>query len=340
MRKWRSTLFAGVIGAVLMVSACGGSGQDDGKGSDGPTKVAAGAAPGTSAPAGGDPAEAAGQLTARKDAKLGPIITDGAGFTLYRFDKDTAGNGKSACVGECATTWPPVLADDPVASSDINPELLGTVTRDDGKKQVSVAGWPLYRFADDAKAGDTNGQGVGGVWFAAAPDARKAGVARPALGSLDSPSLGKILTDKDGRTLYLFTKDTPWPMKTACDAACLAKWTPAGLVDAADAKALGIDPKALFTFTTPDGTKQESFNCWPAYTFNGDTGPGQTNGQGVGGVWFAIKQDVAVDRGKTVPAAKEQPGGADQDAGGAQSDAPADPAGDDLDLDELDLSAG
>ncbi|WP_328492830.1 hypothetical protein OHS59_08880 [Streptomyces sp. NBC_00414] len=141
--------------------------------------------------------------------------------------------------------------------------------------------------------------------YAAAPDGTEAGAGRPALGVLNSPGLGRVLQDRNGRTLYLFTKDTPWPMKTACDAECLEKWTPSEPVTAADAKAAGLDPQVLFPFTTPDGGRQESFNCWPAYTFKGDKRPGDTNGQGVGGVWFAIKADIPrSDRGRTVPAAK------------------------------------
>ncbi|MEU8836293.1 hypothetical protein [Streptomyces sp900116325] len=93
-------------------------------------------------------------------------------------------------------------------------------------------------------------------------------------------------------------------MKTACDDASLQNWTPTPPVTAADAKAVGIDPKALLPFTTPNGNKQESFNCWPAYTFNDDSQPGDVKAQNVGGVWFAIKQEVAVDRSETLPAAK------------------------------------
>ncbi|MFS8202777.1 hypothetical protein ACLVWQ_29340 [Streptomyces sp. CWNU-52B] len=140
----------------------------------------------------------------------------------------------------------------------------------------------------------------------AVPDGTaQAGTARPALGVLDSPELGRVLQDRNGRTLYLFTKDTPWPMRTACDAKCLEKWTPSEPVTAAEAKAAGLDPGVLSPFTTPDGRTQESFNCWPAYTFKGDEKPGDTKGQGVGGVWFAVKADIPrSDRGRTVPAAK------------------------------------
>ncbi|MEU3184203.1 SCO0930 family lipoprotein [Streptomyces sp. NPDC006923] len=295
----RNVLLMGAAATMLLsVTACGQDSTEPKAAKVKPPAVSV--LPETSA---APSAAAAGQLAVRVDSKLKSVVTDGGGNTLYVFDKDAAKPGTSACDGDCATTWPPVPADATV-SAGLNQDLLGSVTRSDGSKQLALAGKPLYRYAKDTKPGDINGQGVGGVWYASAPDGGKAGVPRPALGVLDSPKLGKILTDKDGKTLYLFTKDQPWPMKTACDAACLRKWTPSAPVTAEQAKAAGLDPKALFTFTTPDGTKQESFNCWPAYTFNGDEQPGQTNGQGVGGVWFAIKQDISVDRGKTVPAAK------------------------------------
>ncbi|SFF47347.1 Predicted lipoprotein with conserved Yx(FWY)xxD motif [Actinacidiphila alni] len=339
MRQWRYALFAGVAGAMLFVTGCGGNGSD--KADDVVKPAAAGvtASPSTtsSAPTGGDPSSAA-SLTVAKDAKLGSLVIDGLGMTLYRFDKDVPGNGTSNCNDECAKTWPPVLADDPAATSDINPDLLGTVTRADGRKQVTVGKWPLYRYSLDTKPGDVKGQNVGGVWFAAAPDGKKAGAPRPALSVVDNPKLGKILTDGQGKTLYLFTKDTPWPMKTACDATCLKKWTPSGVVTAADAKAAGLDPKVLFTFTTPNGTKQEAYNCWPAYTFNGDTEAGQTNGQNVGGVWFAIKQDITIDRGKTIPAAKGTPGTSAPSKSGSGSDSGSGSGSDKDTLDPDDLT--
>lgn len=320
MRKnWRHVSLAGLAAVMLLATACGA--EDSKPDSTQLVQPAAGSSTpkvGAGDAADGDQqAQGAGELAVRSDGKLGSFVTDGQGMTLYRFDKDKPGVNKSACEGKCATTWPPVPAGDATASAGLDSKLMGSVTRADGTKQLTLAGWPMYRFAKDAKPGDANGQNVGGTWFASAPDGKKAGVARPALGVLKSPELGEVLTDKNGRTLYLFTKDTPWPMKTACDAACLKKWTPAPPVTAADAKAAGIDPKLLFTFTTPNGTKQEAINCWPAYTFKGDKQPGQTNGQGVGGVWFAIKKDAKIDRGKTVPAAKGK--GTADSSGGSSS---------------------
>ncbi|MGF0176847.1 hypothetical protein ACQF36_42255 [Streptomyces sp. Marseille-Q5077] len=117
------------------------------------------------------------QLSAARAGDLNPVVVNGAGFTLYRFDKDTANPSRSNCSGECATTWPPVLVArggkifiDGVDKSDV-----GVVKRDDGNLQVTVGGWPVYRFSKDLKPGDTNGQGVGGTWFGVTPDGEKAG---------------------------------------------------------------------------------------------------------------------------------------------------------------------
>jgi predicted lipoprotein with Yx(FWY)xxD motif len=308
MRKWQYVPLAGAAAVMLLATACGAQNtQANGTNLVQPAAgTAAATAPSVVASTAGTTtqAETAGELAVKADAKLGSIVTDSAGRTLYRFDKDTPSPSASNCNGDCAVTWPPVPANDATASASLNPDLVGSVTRADGTKQLTLDGWPMYRFAKDTAPGDTNGQGVGGTWFASAPDGKKAGVSRPELGVLNSPTLGKVLQDKNGKTIYLFTKDTPWPMKTACDATCLQKWTPVAPVDVAAAvKSAGISPTALFTFNNPNGVKQEAFNCWPGYTFKGDTEAGQTNGQGVGGVWFAITQKIKVDKGKTKPAA-------------------------------------
>ena len=99
-----------------------------------------------------------------------PKAADGAlvgpnGMTLYTFDKDTAGNGKSVCNGTCATNWPPFMA----ADSDKPAGDFTIVTRDDGKKQWAAKGWPLYYWVKDTKPGDKTGDGVGGAWKTAKP---------------------------------------------------------------------------------------------------------------------------------------------------------------------------
>lgn len=93
------------------------------------------------------------------------MLTGNNGMTLYIFDKDTAGSGKSVCVDACATNWPPLFAMD----SDSSSGDYSIVTRNDGKKQWAFKGKPLYFWAKDQKAGDKTGDGVNKVWHIAQP---------------------------------------------------------------------------------------------------------------------------------------------------------------------------
>jgi predicted lipoprotein with Yx(FWY)xxD motif len=92
-------------------------------------------------------------------------LTNGAGMTLYTFDRDAAGSGKSVCNGPCATNWPPLMAAaDAKATGDYT-----IVTRDDGGKQWAYKGKPLYLWVKDAKPGDKTGDGVNNAWRVARP---------------------------------------------------------------------------------------------------------------------------------------------------------------------------
>ncbi|MBB5891147.1 hypothetical protein [Kutzneria kofuensis] len=105
---------------------------------------------------------------------LGKVVVDDQGFTLYMYGHDSASPPKATCDGECALTWEPVSAQDgSVAVEGVGQGLVGEVTRSDGTKQMTLAGWPLYRYAPDQKPGDTTGQGQGGMWFAIGPDGKK-----------------------------------------------------------------------------------------------------------------------------------------------------------------------
>jgi predicted lipoprotein with Yx(FWY)xxD motif len=93
------------------------------------------------------------------------VLTGSNGMTLYTFDPDPAGSGKSVCNGRCATNWPPLMAAaDAKASGDYT-----IVVRDDGMRQWAYKGKPLYFWIKDAKAGDRTGDGVNKVWHLARP---------------------------------------------------------------------------------------------------------------------------------------------------------------------------
>jgi predicted lipoprotein with Yx(FWY)xxD motif len=95
----------------------------------------------------------------------GGMLVGSNGMTLYTFDKDAAGSGKSVCNGQCATNWPPLMATDADAASGD----YSLVTRDDGKKQWALKGKPLYYWVKDTKPGEMTGEGVMGAWHVAKP---------------------------------------------------------------------------------------------------------------------------------------------------------------------------
>jgi predicted lipoprotein with Yx(FWY)xxD motif len=103
-----------------------------------------------------------------RKTKLGPVLVNSKGHTLYLFKKDK--NGKSSCTGSCATSWPPLLTrGKPTAGSGVKASLLGTTRRSNGSLQVTYNKHPLYRYTLDTKAGQTKGEGVlafGAKWYA------------------------------------------------------------------------------------------------------------------------------------------------------------------------------
>jgi predicted lipoprotein with Yx(FWY)xxD motif/plastocyanin len=103
-----------------------------------------------------------------KSDSLGSFLVDAKGMTLYLFLKDTPNT--SNCYDACAQNWPPLLVNgSPVAGDNLDGAKLGTTARKDGTMQVTYNGWPLYYFAADKQAGDTNGQDVKQVWYVISP---------------------------------------------------------------------------------------------------------------------------------------------------------------------------
>lgn len=116
-----------------------------------------------------------GGTVATAGSKLGRILVDTRGRTLYLFAADK--HGKSACNGTCAGFWPPLIASGkPVAKSGARASLLGTIRRADGRLQVTYNHHPLYTFVKDTGKGQTNGEGVNGFgakWWAVSPAGAK-----------------------------------------------------------------------------------------------------------------------------------------------------------------------
>ncbi|WIX97636.1 SCO0930 family lipoprotein [Amycolatopsis mongoliensis] len=235
------------------------------------------------------------QLVASTVDGLGAVLTDAEGHTLYRYAKDIAKPSKATCVGTCAETWPPLISDSPALFSGVEAQLVSLVTRPDGRKQVTVGGWPLYRYAKDTGSGVALGQNVSADWAAITPTGEKAeasAASRPAapttLGTADIGGLGPVLTDQAGRTLYLFTKDSRGSGESTCDGACARTWPPL-LADSRITVAEDIDTGLVGQITRADGSRQVTVGGWPVYTYAKDGGPGEAAGHGVGNTWYAVE---------------------------------------------------
>ncbi|MGW1870265.1 hypothetical protein ACWCPS_32570 [Streptomyces mauvecolor] len=160
---------AGVFALALAVGGCGSSNSGSGGSTSTTSPSISSSSSGSTAP------PAADTLSTAKVDKVGTVVVDSKGFVLYRFDKDTAKpTPRSNCYGTCAAQWPPAPATGNVAVKGIDKSLVGSVIRNDGTKQLTLAGWPLYRYAKDDEPHEAYGQGVGGIWFAATPTGAKA----------------------------------------------------------------------------------------------------------------------------------------------------------------------
>ena len=152
---------AAVALVAVIVAGCGGS-------SSGTT--GGGSAYGNAKPA---PKTATGTVSTR-ETKLGRILVDANGRTLYLFEKDKGAT--SNCNGACASVWPPLTAGKAKAGTRVTAADLGTTKRSDGKTEITYAGHPLYTYAGDQKPGDVAGQGLdqfGAEWYVLAPDGHK-----------------------------------------------------------------------------------------------------------------------------------------------------------------------
>lgn len=179
MKRSYLAMSAVAVIAALAVAGCGG----------GSSSTAETEASGTSGAYGGE--EEAAQTTAGASegetapvslgsaAGVGKVLVDSEGMTLYYFQKDQKGSGKSKCEGACAEAWPPLTSEgEPEAMSGVKSAMLGTIERSDGTTQVTYAGWPLYTFVEDKKPGEDNGtdsKAFGASWYPLHANGQKAG---------------------------------------------------------------------------------------------------------------------------------------------------------------------
>lgn len=156
----KTTISAIALSLALVLAGCG---DDDGGGGIAETGDAE-TSSSTAADSTSSTTAAADATISLDSTSLGDVIVDAEGMTLYAFTPDSA--DASTCNDACADTWPPVADDgDVTVGEGLDEDLLSTITRADGSKQLAYGDHPLYLFSGDQSAGQTNGQGVGDRWF-------------------------------------------------------------------------------------------------------------------------------------------------------------------------------
>ena len=171
MTRSKLVLTGGLAAVALFAAACGAGTPYASSPSASPS-ASQSASPVYGSPSAIPSAQAKGTMIAVASTRLGRILVDSSGRTVYLFVAD-AGTRSSCNSAACVKAWPPVLtAGSPQAGSGVNTALLGTTTRNDGKTEVTYAGHPLYYFISDKKAGDVSGQDIdafGGPWYVISP---------------------------------------------------------------------------------------------------------------------------------------------------------------------------
>jgi predicted lipoprotein with Yx(FWY)xxD motif len=242
------------------------------------------------------------QLNVATDPELGVILVGNDGMTLYMFTVDEPNTVN--CSGDCLVQWPPLVTQgNPVLGTGVDPSLVGTAPLPDGRMIVTYNEMPLYYWINDTQPGDTTGQGVGDVWYVVSPQGEPIGADGPAAkqGAVSEdeaeieiatdPQLGEILVGKDGMTLYIFTNDAPNTVN--CVDNCLVNWPPL-VTEGNPQLGEGIDEDLIGTAELPDGRQVVTYNEMPLYYWANDAEPGDTTGQGVGGVWYVISPEGEV----------------------------------------------
>lgn len=167
-------LLACFMTAALALTACGDDDGDDAAGTattgaeDEATTTTTAEVTTTEATT-TEPAEEPGAeaVVQTGQTDLGEVLTTADGLTLYGFTNDAGGN--PTCEADCAQTWPPLTVESSELPPGLDAEVFSVVQRPDGTSQLAAGAWPLYLFSGDAAPGDTNGQGVAGVWYVVTP---------------------------------------------------------------------------------------------------------------------------------------------------------------------------
>ncbi|MFH6990109.1 hypothetical protein ACHRVW_20415 [Flavobacterium collinsii] len=229
--------------------------------------------------------EAKKEIALSTSTTLGSYLSDKDGKSLYFFATDA--KGQASCTGGCEAVWPPFYVDNLTAeklSTGLTLSDFASITTTSGKKQLTYKGWPLYYYAPNINgtntaeaAGQTTGDGVGGVWFIAKADYSIMVVRSQLLGHdgknyksdyTVGDGLTTYFTDAKGLTLYTFKNDNFKKNNfTKADFSNNAVWP---IYETDKIVVPSILDKSKFSVITVFGKSQLAYNGWPLYYFGQD----------------------------------------------------------------------
>jgi predicted lipoprotein with Yx(FWY)xxD motif len=161
--RHRMLAVSAVLGALLL-AGCGTSNVPGAAYAGTGANARSSAATAATSPAVGASASANPALLTVRKTRLGYVLANATGFTIYWFARDHRGSARSACTGGCLQVWLPVTGH-PVAAKGVTLDaVLGTIIRSGGLVQATYDGYPLYTFGSDSAPGQAHGNGAAGAW--------------------------------------------------------------------------------------------------------------------------------------------------------------------------------
>ncbi|MGS2741023.1 COG4315 family predicted lipoprotein [Sinomicrobium sp. M5D2P17] len=235
-----------------------------------------------------DPDPIENNIGLTENSEHGTILTDSEGKTLYFFSDDA--REASTCTAGCLSVWPVFYAEDITVDEGLDADDFTIITREDGEKQTTYKGWPLYYFANDSDTGDVNGDGVNEIWYVAKPDYSLMYVHAQLVGHdgknyiidengayVEGDGDSFYITDAEGNTLYAFVPDTrDNNTYTNEDFSNDAIW-PIFHIDLDRLPSI-LNADDFNTISVHGERDQLSYKGWPMYYFGQDEAKGDNKG--------------------------------------------------------------
>jgi predicted lipoprotein with Yx(FWY)xxD motif len=236
------------------------------------------------------------------------VLANHSARTLYVLSTERGAN--LHCKKACLTIWPPLLVKSSVKSIALGAGVkgkIGFVARSKTTKQVTFNSYPVYTYSGDTGPKQSHGEDVvqdGGTWTMLKAAAKTAGATTvsPTLQSENITNYSGTLANESKRSLYLLSTEVGASVQ--CTGSCLSVWFPLEVPSNTAPVTIGPKVDGTIGFVARGSEYQVTINSYPVYTYAGDSGAGQSNGEGVvayGGTWYLLKSTSTSASGTPIP---------------------------------------